>query len=59
MARLFDRIKLGLFTKKGGKYKYDIGFFIDIPDRVSSTAKIRFEKDKLVKGSNVFLVTIS
>lgn len=59
VARLFDRIKLGLFTKKGGKYKYDIGFFIDIPDRISSTAKIRFEKDKLVKGSNVFLVTIS
>lgn len=59
VARLFDRIKLGLFTKKDGIYKYEIGFFIDIPDKVSSKAKIRLKKDTLVQGSNVFLVTMS
>lgn len=34
-------------------------FFIDIPDKVSSKAKIRLKKDTLVQGSNVFLVTMS
>lgn len=32
-AELFDRIKLGLFTKQNGQFDYDIGFFITLPNK--------------------------
>ena len=32
-AELFDRVKLGLFTKRNGQFDYDIGFFITLPNK--------------------------
>ena len=59
-AELFDRIKLGLFTKQNGQFDYDIGFFITLPNKkITNKFKIEIKEDKLVSESNVYIVTIA
>lgn len=58
-AVLFDRIKLGLFTKQNGQFDYDIGFFITLPNKkITNKFKIEIDEDKLVPESNVYIVNI-
>ncbi|MCL1902495.1 MAG: hypothetical protein FWG18_02595 [Alphaproteobacteria bacterium] len=61
-ARLFDLIKLGLFTKLGGEYEYNAGYFIDIPKDIPSKFYVDFDRDStlqmLVPDSNVWIVKI-
>lgn len=59
-AVLFDRIKLGLFTKQNGQFDYDIGFFITLPNKkITNKFTIKMYKDKLVSKSNVYIVNIA
>ena len=59
-AILFDRIKLGLFTKQNGQFDYDIGFFITLPNKkITNKFKIEIKEDKLVSESNVYIVNIA
>ena len=59
-AELFDRIKLGLFTKQNGQFDYDIGFFITLPNKkITNKFKIEIKEDKLVSESNVYIVNIA
>lgn len=59
-ARLFDRIKLGLFTQRNGQFNYNVGFFVDLPSKkIPEKFKVRFKRDKLVRNSNVFIVEIA
>lgn len=61
-ARLFDLIKLALFTKIGGEYEYQVGFFIDIPEHIPEKIKITCKRDrfiqKLVPDSNVWIINV-
>ena len=58
-AELFDRVKLGLFTKRNGQFDYDIGFFITLPNKkITNKFKIEIDEDKLVPESNVYIVNI-
>lgn len=58
-AILFDRVKLGLFTKRNGQFDYDIGFFITLPNKkITNKFKIEIDEDKLVPESNVYIVNI-
>lgn len=58
-AELFDRVKLGLFTKRNGQFDYDIGFFITLPNKkITNKFKIKIDEDKLVPESNVYIVNI-
>lgn len=59
-AELFDRVKLGLFTKRNGQFDYDIGFFITLPNKkITNKFTIKMYKDKLVSKSNVYIATIA
>lgn len=59
-AELFDRVKLGLFTKRNGQFDYDIGFFITLPNKkITNKFTIKMYKDKLVSKSNVYIVNIA
>ncbi|MCL1971857.1 MAG: hypothetical protein FWG57_02560 [Endomicrobia bacterium] len=62
-ARWFDLIKLGLFTRKNGLYRYDVGYFIDLPQNIPENFHIEFRQDKNLKkimpNSNVFIVDIN
>lgn len=59
-AELFDRVKLGLFTKRNGQFDYDIGFFITLPNKkITNKFKIEIDEDKLVPESNVYIVNIA
>lgn len=62
-ARWFDLIKLALFTKCDGEYKYDVGYFIDIPKNIPKCFSIDFIKDKELEGivtnSNVWIVKVN
>lgn len=58
-ARLFDLIKLGLFTEQGGQFGYEAGYFIELPSKsVPGKFEIKFIKDTVVPNSNVFIVKI-
>ncbi len=58
-ARLFDLIKLGLFTEQNGQFGYDVGYFIELPSkRIPDKFEIRFTPNNLVPNSNVFIVKI-
>lgn len=58
-ARLFDLIKLGLFTEQNGQFCYEAGYFIELPSKsVPGKFEIKFIKDDTVPNSNVFIVKI-
>lgn len=58
-ARLFDLIKLGLFTEQNGQFGYEAGYFIELPSKsVPGKFEIKFIKDTVVPNSNVFIVKI-
>lgn len=59
-AELFDRVKLGLFTKRNGQFDYDIGFFITLPNKkITNKFIIKMTKDEFVPNSNVYIVNIA
>lgn len=57
-ARYFDLIKLGLFTQINGQYCYDIGYFIDFPNKIPSKFDIKITPKTIVSNSNVYIVEI-
>ena len=58
-ARLFDLIKLGLFTEQNGQFGYEAGYFIDLPSwSIPDKFEVQFIPERLVPNSNVFIVKI-
>ena len=58
-ARLFDLIKLGLFTERNGQFGYEAGYFIDLPSKnIPDKFEVKFSRYSLVPNSNVFIVKI-
>lgn len=57
-AKIFDLLKLGLFTQSTGEYKYNIGYFIDFPKQIKPNFRINITPCNIVPHSNVYIIKI-
>ncbi|MFZ6022346.1 MAG: hypothetical protein ACOYT9_02655, partial [Patescibacteria group bacterium] len=62
-ARMFDLMKLALFTEHNGQYGYQTGYFVNLPKVIPKKFQITVYKcnDRLIVGisHNVYIVTIT